>query len=184
MASESSMRLGREDVIRSITNHLFNKVAEGDELIDNLNEHEQLELKSKDPWRNFSPYTEKNLTQEHLSFYYTQLVRAFHDFPTSSVVSLILLDRLLGKTNVILCTANVFPLITSSFLVAHKSLVDFRLTLKHFNVFLPFLLVKHLRIMEKMFLQSVNYRLVVDGGVYGQYLMALVETWAQSSNED
>eukprot|EP01126_Amoeba_proteus_P045757 TRINITY_DN5141_c0_g1_i2.p1 TRINITY_DN5141_c0_g1~~TRINITY_DN5141_c0_g1_i2.p1 ORF type:complete len:146 (+),score=10.36 TRINITY_DN5141_c0_g1_i2:215-652(+) len=127
-----------------------------------------VERKLMDPWRKFSLYTEENLVYDHLLLFSTLLIEQLPDPITTSVVSLILLDRLLAKSkHVHLCTQNVFPIICSAFIVAHKLLADVSVTcLPCF----PGILVKD---MERLLLQSVDHQLFINSWEYDQYLYTL-----------
>eukprot|EP01126_Amoeba_proteus_P041816 TRINITY_DN4511_c0_g1_i2.p1 TRINITY_DN4511_c0_g1~~TRINITY_DN4511_c0_g1_i2.p1 ORF type:complete len:117 (-),score=17.01 TRINITY_DN4511_c0_g1_i2:82-432(-) len=79
-----------------------------------------------------------------------------------SILALVLLDRLVERTRTVVCTQNVFPLITSAYIVACKLHEDaYGGILMTINHYLPFLSISLLGEMERLFLKSIDYRLHV-----------------------
>eukprot|EP01126_Amoeba_proteus_P009411 TRINITY_DN1355_c0_g2_i1.p1 TRINITY_DN1355_c0_g2~~TRINITY_DN1355_c0_g2_i1.p1 ORF type:complete len:152 (+),score=6.81 TRINITY_DN1355_c0_g2_i1:229-684(+) len=135
-------------------------------------------VEQHDIWRYFSPYKGNDLEYQHLWLFVRKLVTRLNASPGCSVLTLVLLDRFMdASVNTILCTANIFPLFTAAYVLACKVVQDDcpSLLLQEVNQCMPFLSVRILYEMERVFLRAVDYRLHIDSQLYDQYLKLVLE---------
>eukprot|EP01126_Amoeba_proteus_P064776 TRINITY_DN9104_c0_g1_i4.p1 TRINITY_DN9104_c0_g1~~TRINITY_DN9104_c0_g1_i4.p1 ORF type:complete len:107 (+),score=14.55 TRINITY_DN9104_c0_g1_i4:2-322(+) len=77
-----------------------------------------------------------------------------------SILSVVLLERFIEETNIVFCTQNIFPLITSAYILACKVHEDAcGGLLLEINRCLPFMSITLLKRIEALFFRSVNYNL-------------------------
>eukprot|EP01126_Amoeba_proteus_P043219 TRINITY_DN4732_c0_g1_i4.p1 TRINITY_DN4732_c0_g1~~TRINITY_DN4732_c0_g1_i4.p1 ORF type:complete len:159 (+),score=17.79 TRINITY_DN4732_c0_g1_i4:259-735(+) len=134
-------------------------------------------LPRSDVWRRYSPYKETQLTVELMQYYLWRMISNMKVSEECAVLALVYMDRFLdSKRNPVVCTQNVFPIVTAAYIVAckvHEDQPKGLLVELHGN--LSFFSLAILKNLERLFLLSVNYRLHIPRNQYVAYL-ELVET--------
>eukprot|EP01126_Amoeba_proteus_P043223 TRINITY_DN4732_c0_g2_i5.p1 TRINITY_DN4732_c0_g2~~TRINITY_DN4732_c0_g2_i5.p1 ORF type:complete len:192 (-),score=18.94 TRINITY_DN4732_c0_g2_i5:223-798(-) len=184
-----AQQLGQMYLTRSLSILIYEKVKNGDLFLQNMPLRErgrtsiqftsQFEefLKRSDVWRRYSPYKETQLTVELMQYYLWRMISNMKVSEECAVLALVYMDRFLdSKRNPVVCTQNVFPIVTAAYIVAckvHEDQPKGLLVELHGN--LSFFSLAILKNLERLFLLSVNYRLHIPRNQYVAYL-ELVET--------
>eukprot|EP01126_Amoeba_proteus_P043220 TRINITY_DN4732_c0_g1_i5.p1 TRINITY_DN4732_c0_g1~~TRINITY_DN4732_c0_g1_i5.p1 ORF type:complete len:180 (+),score=16.32 TRINITY_DN4732_c0_g1_i5:125-664(+) len=172
-----AQQLGQMYLTRSLSILIYEKVKNGDLFLQNMPLREREFLPRSDVWRRYSPYKETQLTVELMQYYLWRMISNMKVSEECAVLALVYMDRFLdSKRNPVVCTQNVFPIVTAAYIVAckvHEDQPKGLLVELHGN--LSFFSLAILKNLERLFLLSVNYRLHIPRNQYVAYL-ELVET--------
>eukprot|EP01126_Amoeba_proteus_P057697 TRINITY_DN7360_c0_g1_i4.p1 TRINITY_DN7360_c0_g1~~TRINITY_DN7360_c0_g1_i4.p1 ORF type:complete len:108 (-),score=9.98 TRINITY_DN7360_c0_g1_i4:26-349(-) len=92
-----------------------------------------------------------------------------------SILSVVLLERFIEYKNIVVCTQNIFPLITSAYILACKVHEDAcRGLLVEINRCLPFMSITLLKRIEGLFFRSVGYNLNVGIDQFMTYVDRII----------
>eukprot|EP01126_Amoeba_proteus_P001662 TRINITY_DN1049_c0_g1_i17.p1 TRINITY_DN1049_c0_g1~~TRINITY_DN1049_c0_g1_i17.p1 ORF type:complete len:166 (-),score=18.74 TRINITY_DN1049_c0_g1_i17:231-728(-) len=154
--------------------HFVNSAQNGDEFLSHLPRAERESIAKKDPWRGFSPFVGTELCLEYVWLYVTNLMN-LDVADECSILASIFFDRfMIYAKGVVVCTHNVFPLITSAYILACKvHEEDCSGLLFGINRSLPFMSIHILKQMERLFLLHVEYDLYVGRDEFNTYVEEL-----------
>eukprot|EP01126_Amoeba_proteus_P057701 TRINITY_DN7360_c0_g1_i9.p1 TRINITY_DN7360_c0_g1~~TRINITY_DN7360_c0_g1_i9.p1 ORF type:complete len:108 (-),score=6.89 TRINITY_DN7360_c0_g1_i9:26-349(-) len=92
-----------------------------------------------------------------------------------SILAIVLLERFVECTNIIVCTHNIFPLITSAYILACKVHEDACGGLiAEINRCLPFMSITLLKKIEALFFRSVDYNVNVGIDQFMTYVDRII----------
>eukprot|EP01126_Amoeba_proteus_P057694 TRINITY_DN7360_c0_g1_i10.p1 TRINITY_DN7360_c0_g1~~TRINITY_DN7360_c0_g1_i10.p1 ORF type:complete len:176 (-),score=21.66 TRINITY_DN7360_c0_g1_i10:26-553(-) len=169
-----SLELDQYELTKSLSIYLLRKVLTGDALLSRLTPNEQEVLKKKDPWRRFSPFVGKDISLNYIWIYVTKMTSVAVS-EECSILSVVLLERFIEYKNIVVCTQNIFPLITSAYILACKVHEDAcRGLLVEINRCLPFMSITLLKRIEGLFFRSVGYNLNVGIDQFMTYVDRII----------
>jgi hypothetical protein len=98
-------------------------------------------------------------------------VGQFH--PECCVISLVYINRLIGVTGVPLTQSNWKPVTVSALVLAQKVWDDTPLINADFSILYPALTAKEINLLERRFLDHLDFKLSVSPSLYAQYYFEL-----------
>ena len=93
--------------------------------------------------------------------------------PECCIVALVYINRIVAFSELPLHPTNWRPLILCSLLVAQKVWDDKYLSNSDFAFIYPFFVTKEINLLEKKFLEMIQYNVTVKSAVYAKYYFAL-----------
>jgi len=107
---------------------------------------------------------------------FTFLIRIFEVgqfHPECCVISLVYINRLIGVTGLPLTQSNWKPVSMSALVLAQKVWDDTPLINADFSILYPALSVKEINVLERRFLDLLDFKLSVSPSLYAQYYFEL-----------
>eukprot|EP01126_Amoeba_proteus_P003008 TRINITY_DN10980_c0_g1_i2.p1 TRINITY_DN10980_c0_g1~~TRINITY_DN10980_c0_g1_i2.p1 ORF type:complete len:194 (+),score=15.75 TRINITY_DN10980_c0_g1_i2:101-682(+) len=165
------MDLYKQRLEKRLCLHFLTSALDGDAYLSRLSSAEQEVIDQNDPWRAFSPYVGSELCWQHVWLYVVNLT-SLGVAEECSILAMIFFDRFkIYAKGFVVCTQNVFPLITAAYILACKVHEEAcRELLLGINLCLPFMSIDILKQMERLFLVHVKYDLYVGIDQFMEYV--------------
>eukprot|EP01126_Amoeba_proteus_P005927 TRINITY_DN12044_c0_g1_i1.p1 TRINITY_DN12044_c0_g1~~TRINITY_DN12044_c0_g1_i1.p1 ORF type:complete len:175 (-),score=18.59 TRINITY_DN12044_c0_g1_i1:52-576(-) len=156
---------------KNLSLHFLQLAVEGDTLLARLPSNKREEVKEMDPWRRFSPYTGQHICLDDVWVYVVKLMTSLDVSEECCILTTIFIDRFIDRTHNVVCSQNIFPLITAAYILACKVHEDAcQELLLDVHDCLPFMSVPLLKRAERLFLISVDYNLFVGIDRFRDYI--------------
>lgn len=123
----------------------------------------------------------QNPTLEELYYYCKYVIISGRMEKEIPILCLVYIERFLTKTGVLMNHANWKRLTLISLILASKIWDDDSLENVHFPQVLPDISLKEISSLEKVFLQLIDFDLIIRGAEYAKYYFVL-KTFAQTFN--